>query len=476
MAAAPNDPYSDVPTLDPSRKAAEHLNDLIDDAGEIEDMVIVDEKLRAHAEALRERAREEEELEAQIAESIVPVDEVRTGASVLEIAEDRDTVRLLIFTKNVALRQLGSLAQRRLVDLGKVFAEIHVIILNQKSAEETVPAVRLTDNIWLYSTESKKWWRTGFDAYRIANEQLNFAGGFRADVIIAEDPFESGMAAYYVAEKYNRPFQVHILEDIYEPTFKEREEHNGLRLWLAKRVFKHTDCVRTNSDYLRSHIVKDHPDLEPHIEVLPIYHNLEAWRDMTPTTNLRERYPQYKFIILHVSGMNARSHTREVLQGVAPILRTYKTVGLVVIGNGPYRSALEKMAIALGVATQVQFEPVPDEVISHMKSANVFVHLSDDPIEDTLVLEAAAVKIPMIASEESIAGTLFVDNESAFICKAADAACVSYRIRSYLNDNQARSRLAMNAQEVVFERIEQDYNAFLHAYRDSVERCIVMDN
>jgi glycosyltransferase involved in cell wall biosynthesis len=468
------DPYSDIPDLDPSRKARAHLNDLIDRGEGHEDIVILDERIQARE---AERATETNEMleEAVIAvpeaREEVLAREARQASPLLETHSERDSVRLLIFTKNIAYRQLGSLPQKRLVELSGLFAEIHVIILSE-IGDEPEATVRLTDNVWLYSTESTSWWKSCFDAYRIANEQLVFAGGFRADIVIAEDPFESGVAAYFIAHKYNRPFQVHVLEDIYEPDFKERDPHNVWRLMAAPHVLKRSTCIRTNSEYLRTRVTERHPEHGDRIETLPLYYNLEAWRDTTPTVNLKERYPQFKFIILHISSMSARSHTIEVLHGAAPLLRMYPTIGLVVVGNGPYRLAVEKQVLALGIQSQVAFEPISDEIISYMKSSNVLVHLSEDPEEDTTILEAAAVKLPIIATNSGIAGTLLTDGESAFLCNGADPACVSYRLKSFLNDNLSRTRFAMNAEEAVFERIEQDYMAYLTAYRASVERCV----
>ena len=471
--AEPRDPYSDLPNLDSSHKAKEHFDALIGDGEVPEDMVILDEKIQAREverESLQDEVYPEEATGVEDVPEIV-AREARFEASVLETVSLRDSVRILIFSRNVALEQLGSLAQKRLLELSGLFAEIHVVILKEE-VEETTPTVRLADNVWLYSTESTSWWKMGFDAYRIANEQLVFAGGFRADIVIAEDPFESGAVAYFIAKKYERPFQVHVLEDIYESEFKERDPHNTWRLFIAKHVLKRADCVRTSSDYIHAKISAEYPDISPYVETLPLYYNLAVWRDMIPSMNLKERYPHFKFIILHISNMSARSHTEEVVSGVAPLIRMYPTIGLVIVGNGPYRGALEKQVITLGIQRQVEFEPVPDEVISHMKSANVLIHLSEDPAEDGVVLEAASVKLPMIASTANIAGTLLKDSESAFLCDGANTACVSQRLKAFLNDNLSRTRFAMNAQEAVFERIEQDYTAYLAAYRSSVERCI----
>ncbi len=471
MAKGPN--LYNLPPLDPSVKEAEHLSSLMGSAHEHEDVVVLDETLQLpKQEENADYLTQEDYVEPSLDESnTVTAGVARSSGPMLEFASDRDSVRLLVFTKNVALRQEGSLAQKQLLELSGMFAEIHVIILNEQT-EEAVPTVRLSDSVWLYSTESAHWWKMGFDAYRIAREQLTFAGGFRADIIVAEDPFESGVAAHFIAEKYDRPLQVHVLEDIYDPAFKEHDEHNVWRLFIARFVLSRADCIRTLSEFIRTRIVGEHPHRAEFTETLPVYYNLEAWRDMAPTMSLKERYPQFKFIVLHVSSMQAKAHTGEVIQGLAPILRLYPTIGLVIIGNGPLRSALEKQVITLGIQAQVEFEPIPDEIVSHMKSANILIHLSEDPNDDPIVLEAATVKLPMIASTASIAGTLFKDSESAFLCESANPACVTHHTKAFLNDNQARARLAMNAQESVFERIEQDYTSYLLAYRSSIERSL----
>jgi glycosyltransferase involved in cell wall biosynthesis len=146
------------------------------------------------------------------------------------------------------------------------------------------------------------------------------------------------------------------------------------------------------------------------------------------------------------------------------------------VGNGPLRSHLEHQAIALGIQKQVEFESMPTEIISHMKSANILIHLSEDGGEDDLLIEAAVAKLPIIANAFGLAGKLFVDGESACLCSFDDIECVSDNINRYLNENQDRARYALNASTTVFERIEQDYGAYLVAYNQSIERCLAKES
>ena len=222
----------------------------------------------------------------------------------------------------------------------------------------------------------------------------------------------------------------------------------------------------------RRFAIEMNASLEQDAEILPNYYNLSAWRDFVPTINLRERYPQFKFIVLHISAMQKSSHTDEVIQGTAMLLRRYPTIGLVIVGNGPLRTQFEKQAIALGLQNQIEFEPMPSEILSHLKSAHILVHLSDDSAEDDIILSAASVKIPTVLNGQGLAGKLFADGESTRLCHPADITCVTDSINMYLNDNLARTQYTLKAYDTVFERVEQDYQGYLTAYAQSIERSL----
>ena len=90
----------------------------------------------------------------------------------------------------------------------------------------------------------------------IARGDLRFADGFRPDVVVALDPFESGLAGLFIAEKYDREFQVHITEDFYDPEFIQRDVVNKWRLRLSAYVLKRTQSVRVSTTTIKEAITK----------------------------------------------------------------------------------------------------------------------------------------------------------------------------------------------------------------------------
>jgi len=409
-------------------------------------------------------------------DTTITVAEARDEASVIPVVENREKVRILFITKDVSVLEEGSLAQRQMVDMASFFLEIHVVVLNfvYKKTKE-IPIIRAANNVWLYPTNSSAWWRLVYDGYTMGQSQLVFNGSFRADLIVAEDLFESGLVGRFLSKKYKRPFQIHILDDFFDKEYLEMQEHPALYEWSIEYLLKHTKSIRTKTEFQRRAVLEKQPQLEAGTEILPNYYNLDVWSDVTPSVNLREKYPQFKFIMLHVSSMRAPSHSDEVIRGAAKLLRKYPTIGLVIVGNGPLRHMLEKQVLMLGLEKKIVFEPFTPEVLSYMKTADVFIHLSDDGNEDDLVLQAAVARIPMIANKNGIAGSLFVHEESACLCDPEDTYCVDDAINRYLNENQDRIRYSLAASQAVFDQIAQDYGSYLTAYVESLERSMIRE-
>lgn len=119
----------------------------------------------------------------------------------------------MILTKDLSVFNEGSSAHTRITDLRKRFFEIHIVVLNQIVDSGELSITRLFENVWMYPVNASSEWILSYAAYEVIKEQLYFSGGFRADIIIAEDVSESGLVGWYASKKFERPFELHIYED-----------------------------------------------------------------------------------------------------------------------------------------------------------------------------------------------------------------------------------------------------------------------
>jgi glycosyltransferase involved in cell wall biosynthesis len=368
--------------------------------------------------------------------------------------------RLLLITKDTDILQAGSPSYRRVADLQEVFREVHVVVLNRKGRNTNKSTQRLSENVWVHTTNSSSWWRLSYDAYTIAETQLIFSGALCADVIVAEDMCEAGLVGLFLSKKHDAPLQIHIYEREMDTTPKQ---HALLQSFISAYLLSKVTNIRTETESRRDTIISTSQNPALHIEVLPNYYDAQVWQDFISVDSLHNKYPQFKTIILHIATQSLES--REVMNGVAEVLREHPSVGLVIVGGGPFRPQLERQAIALGLQTQIEFEPVPNEILSLLKAADILVHVSNNESEDEIVLMSGVIGLPVITY-----GTPCADNVSAYECTKGDVPCITQGLQAYLStDAEARIHRIETVYEAVQKYLARYYEMYLKAYAKSID-------
>ncbi len=442
----------------PEERAASNLSVALSENNTEADehIVLVDEELK-RKKIQAERQQKEEAAKETVAE--MPQSE-------------RQSLRVLLVTSETSLLTAGGALEREYAELAEYLNELHIIVITMRKDAE-YQSRRITANVWIYPTNSRSPLFALYDVYKIVKSQMAFAAGFRADIVVATDPFEAGAAAYIISKRYDRPLQLQLSVDPFEKDFVQEHEGNKWRLWAAKFLIPRAICMLARSKHMEAVLAREYPDIVPRMTLLPRFHNLSAFRDSPPTFDLRERYPQFKFIILVVSQIDARSVTDLAINVCAPFLRQYPTVGLVIVGDGPLRNGLEKKVASDKLQEKVIFESDASDVISHLKSANLFLNVSMDEEYDTMLAAAAAAGLPVLTVASNMADLLFEDGVSASVCPENDMVCLQARIGEFLNDNQLRATFSINGREQVFSLMEQDVDSYRRAFIGSFESCVL---
>jgi len=463
MASTPED-------FNPAHRAERDISNATEHVSDVPDIVFVDEGLRK----LQEKNIAKEKQEEVEANMITEVSAERSAAPVIQYESTRNRARLLFITTNRLVYDEKSEMRKSVLELERMFAEVHVMVLGTEK-QRSKKAERISESVWMYPVHSKFWWKSAFDARRVANKALAFGNGFRPDIVIADGPFEDGLAGLLIAKKYQRPFQLHIKEDFFDATFPHRRNKNKWRIHIANYVLKRASCVRTHTAYLQKRIMERYGLSETQVEVLPVFYDLQTWIHAVPVMDIKKKYPEFKFTLLHISTMNKLSFTGAVIDGLFYILRQYPTIGLVVVGDGPDKEKLKEQVEAYSLSKQIKFEDDAVDVLSYIKTAQVLIHTSEETSQDQIILQAAISEVPIVCGNYGLASELFIDEESVLLCPVDSPPCFGEKINRLLNDNPLRTRLAMNARNEVLSRIEQDYGSYMNAYRSSIERCLVTE-
>ena len=154
-------------------------------------------------------------------------------------------------------------------------------------------------------------------------------------------------------------------------------------------------------------------------------------------------------LVLHVGRLVEKKGTRELLDAFA------RAGGgsLVILGDGPLRANLERQARTLGISASVRFlgERPPVEVAGWMRRAWLLaapsVTAGDGDAEGlpTVVCEAAASGLPVIATRHSGIPEAVVDGETGLLCDERDSPALARNLSALLADPERRAAMAAAA-------------------------------
>jgi len=128
---------------------------------------------------------------------------------------------------------------------------------------------------------------------------------------------------------------------------------------------------------------------------------------------------------------------------------------LLIIGDGPERSALDRRAAERGVAGSVIFTGYRADVRGLLPACDVYVNSSISEGISLTILEAMAARLPVIATR--VGGTPeVVNDETGVLVPARDAASLARAMLALARDRDHRTRLAARGRTIVEARFTLD--------------------
>jgi glycosyltransferase involved in cell wall biosynthesis len=348
---------------------------------------------------------------------------------------------------------------------------VHILIL-RPGISTNKPVLRVSQNVWLYTATAKVWWRTPSAGIKLASEQLEFANGFRPDLIVARDPFESALVAKSLSKKYNRPTQLHILEDYTGEKFLKKDKNNFWRKFLLFFTVGSFASVRTSTLKIRDLVAKKFSPLD--IKELPRFNNYEALIDIESKVDLKEIYKPFVFFILYVGNLDKVKDVFTVIDSTRSFLRNPR-IGLLILGDGKEKGEIKKRAKFLGIDSQVIVESRPVDIPSYLKSSNILFVSQTSPEGEELVLKGAAAGVPMIMARTEKREDIFKDKEDALLCDAGDQNSFAKSAHELINNVGLRNQFTRNTQEIIKRQFHTDPKVYTSAYRESIEQALFLD-
>lgn len=293
---------------------------------------------------------------------------------------------------------------------------------------------------------------------------------FRPDIIHANTPFTSGWGAVMGAKILRIP-----LVGTHHTFYDHYLKHAKIDFNLARKAtWKYTvsfynfcDLVTVPSHSLAEEM-KDHK-LKKSVVVLPNFVNTQLFKPAgkLEKNNLKKQFKIKGNSIAYMGRLSYEKSIDQVLKAFKITLQKTPDLKLMVIGDGPERENLEKLARKLGVSKKIIFTGFlrGENLAKALQANDIFVTASKTETFCIAALEAMSTGLPVIASNDKGITEIVKNNVNGYLVRPDDNKQMANKI-SYLFANEKKRELFSKkstkiaqtcSKEKVIEKLEKIY-------------------
>ncbi|MET8626911.1 glycosyltransferase family 4 protein [Kitasatospora sp. NPDC004669] len=221
---------------------------------------------------------------------------------------------------------------------------------------------------------------------------------------------------------------------------------------LLRRIGAGTDVLTYLGEYTRSRIAAAvGPQAAARMVQLPPGVDETTFNPGSGGAEVRRRLGLAdRPVVVCVSRLVPRKGQDTLIEAMPQILADVPDAVLLIVGGGPYRADLEKLAEAKGVRTSVRFTgSVPwEELPAHYGAGDVFAmpcrtRRGGLDVEGLgiVYLEASATGLPVVAGDSGGAPDAVLEGETGYVVPGGSAAAAAERIVRLLRDEELRRRM-----------------------------------
>lgn len=299
-------------------------------------------------------------------------------------------MRLLFVNMDRDTFRGGSAVSERIRSLVNEVGEADLITFSTKSHGLT-HSIALSDKATAYPTNSLSRFLYILDAYLISRRMK------KPDMVSAQDPFETGLAAYFIAKHFKVPLNVDLHTDLFSENFKKHSLLNRIRMVIASFILKRADGTCVVSDKLKHQIIKYYPETPVPI-VAPIYVNVEKYLNLTHKHHLK-----FKTALLWVGRMENEKNPELALNSLIELRARGYDVGLTFVGDGSLLGKLQGLVKKSNLSKYVEFPGKVEDVSPFYAAADLMLVTSKYEGYGLVIIEALSSGLPVISTDVGIA-------------------------------------------------------------------------
>ena len=223
---------------------------------------------------------------------------------------------------------------------------------------------------------------------------------------------------------------------------------------ITRYGLQQSDGVTAVSKFLKQATIETFDFDE--IEVIPNF-ICPTHYTRTPDSPLRkELAPNGERLLVHVSNFRPVKRAADCVEILAMVRGGGENARLVMVGDGPERSAVYYHAEQLGMEEHTVFVGKQANIAEYLGVADVFLLPSELESFGLAALEAQACEVPVIATRIGGIPEVINEGESGFLSEVGDVAKMSADTLRLLRDEDMRRSFGERGRELAVQRYSTD--------------------
>lgn len=138
-----------------------------------------------------------------------------------------------------------------------------------------------------------------------------------------------------------------------------------------------------------------------------------------------------------------------LIESVDRLIQQGHDVGLWIAGEGPERSELTKLIREKGYSDRIHLVGFVDDIRTFYESLDVFALSSQREGLPNVVLEAAAMRVPIVSTRVAGIPKMLTDGKDALLCPVGDCNSLSTSLGKLVSSSPLRASISSSARKLV---------------------------
>lgn len=210
------------------------------------------------------------------------------------------------------------------------------------------------------------------------------------------------------------------------------------------------------------------------VEALSNGVDLAQFKPGKPDTKILNKYNIKPGIprVLYVGRVDPEKSISKVVEAFAKALPEVLKAELLIVGDGIDKINLEEQVKELGISQNVKFPGriLPPDLVEIYKVGSVFATASETETQGIVLIEAAAMGLPLIAVNAGAVSEICQNNQNGILCQPGNVDEMAEAMKKFLTDSRLREKFGKKSLEIAkIHDINHTLARFEEIYQAAIE-------